>query len=142
MLAPIDQQVGDFSFAVPLRAIDHLSVRGCDTTLTLLATKTVEPDDPYMAAHFPGFTIFPGVFILEGLRQGVITALGKRNKQLPEIRTVRSLHFSAPLLAGDQMTLEAVIEKGSGEHTFEVKASCRRRDGVTAAQLKVEFAYA
>jgi 3-hydroxyacyl-[acyl-carrier-protein] dehydratase len=134
-------EIGVLGFAAPLRAIDHLVVREHEGKLTLQATKTITADDPYMAAHFPNCTIFPGVFILEGLRQGVICALGECGERLPEIRTVRSLRFSAPLLPGDRMIMDATIEPGSREHSFEVVASCRRDDGATTAHLKVEFDY-
>ena len=133
--------VRDFSFAAPLSAIDHLEVHEHEGRLTFQATKTITANDPHMEAHFPDFTIFPGVFILEGLRQGVISALGEFEGLLPEIHSVRALHFSAPLLPGDQMSLDAIIEPASTENSFEVVACCRRNDGAIAARLKVEFGY-
>ena len=41
----------------------------------------------------------------------------------------------APLLAGDTFTLEASVGPASADGVFRVSASCRRGDGVTAAEL-------
>lgn len=141
MRFPAGQKLCEKNFAAPLCALDHLEVHENEGNLTFRGTKIIAADDPYMAAHFPDFTIFPGVFILEALRQGVIAALGECHGILPEIRTVRSLHFSAPLLPGDEMILDATMERASGQDSFEAVATCRRKDGTAAARLKVEFGY-
>lgn len=130
MTLPIDRP------AAPLRAVDDVRVERRDGALVVRATKTIDAADPYLAGHFPGFTIFPGVFTLEALRQAVMAALDDGGAELPEILRVRSMRFLAPLLAGDELTLEAVVMPLG--QAFAVDARCWRRDGVLAAQLKAE----
>ena len=65
-------------YAAPLRAVDRVEVGTRDGTLTVLAGKDIRADDRYQAAHFPGNPIYPGVFVLETVRQAVIAALGER----------------------------------------------------------------
>jgi 3-hydroxyacyl-[acyl-carrier-protein] dehydratase len=131
----------DLLFASPLRAIDRISVEARNSGLTLYATKTIHAMDPYLSGHFPEFIIYPGVFIIEGLRQAVAAALGESEGRLPEITALPSIRFLAPLFPGDTMTLEATLKQISEGAPFEVCACCRRNDGVTVAQLRVEFGY-
>jgi 3-hydroxyacyl-[acyl-carrier-protein] dehydratase len=128
-------------FAAPLHAIESVSVERCEGKLRVHATKEIKATDPYMAGHFPGFVIFPGVFIIESLRQLVVTALGDLEGILPEILTLRSVRFLAPVLPGDSISLDAAIGPVPDRKSFEIEAFCRRSDGVTAAVLKVEFGY-
>jgi len=36
----------------------------------------VDAADPHLASHFPGALIYPGVFVIESVRQAVGTGLG------------------------------------------------------------------
>ena len=128
-------------FAAPLRAVDDISVTTTNAGLALTAWKHVDPDDPYLSGHFPGFTIFPGVFAIESLRQAAAFALGERDGVLPDLVAVRSVRFLAPLLAGDTMTLEAVVSRVDEAASFAVEAACRRSDGTVSCRLSVEMRY-
>jgi len=128
-------------FAAPLLAIDRIEVSGREGILTLSAIKKIDAKAPYLAGHFPNFAIFPGIFIIEGLRQAVAAALGEIDGLLPEIRTLRSVRFMAPLLPGDSMRLDATLVPSSDGISWEVEARCARNDGVTAARMKLEFCY-
>lgn len=134
-------EIDALPFAAPLRAIDHISIQNSASKLTLRATKMIDAKDPYMSGHFPDFIIFPGIFIIEGLRQAVALTLSMLEGVLPEIITLRSVRFTAPLLPGDRMTLDATIGPMSEKKSFEVEARCERSDGVMAAHLKIEFQY-
>jgi 3-hydroxyacyl-[acyl-carrier-protein] dehydratase len=129
------------SFAAPLRAIDHVTLERFEGGFKLRAATLVCAGEPYLAGHFPGFAIFPGVFLLEALRQAVVFALGESQGRLPDISNVRSLRFVAPVLPGDLIELHATVEPVTASGPFEVDAECRRADGVTAARFKVEFQY-
>lgn len=128
-------------FAAPLRAVDHVVVDRRDGAMTIHASKLVDADDPYMRGHFPDFTIYPGVFIIESVRQAVATALGPRDGLMPDIVTINSVRFLAPALEGQLLTLEAVVDAPVADGTFRVAAQCKRGDGVTAARLDLEFRY-
>lgn len=126
-------------FATPIAAPDSLETdRDDDGRLVVRATTSVDASDPYLEGHFPGFTIFPGVFVVEAVRFAVALALGGE-PELAELRAVRSARFSAPLLAGDTLGLEAVVTAAGEPGAVHVKASCTRSDGVTAATVEAEM---
>jgi 3-hydroxymyristoyl/3-hydroxydecanoyl-(acyl carrier protein) dehydratase len=128
----------DLAFAAPLVAVDEVTVVSGEDMLRLRATKRVTAGDPYMAAHFPSLTVFPGVFILEAVRQAVVLATGGADPSALEVLQVRSARFLAPMLAGDLMTMEAAVGL-SGEGRYHVDATCWREDGVTAAKVRLEL---
>jgi 3-hydroxyacyl-[acyl-carrier-protein] dehydratase len=125
-------------FAAPLVAVDDVTVTTSDTGLALRATKLIRADDPYMAAHFPSMTVFPGVFIIEAVRQAVMIALGAQEPG-PEIRQVRSARFVAPLFAGDTLSMQASATRSDDGGSLSVDAECWRGDGVTAARVRLEM---
>jgi 3-hydroxyacyl-[acyl-carrier-protein] dehydratase len=126
--------VGDLPFAAPLLAVQDVRVAKADDRLVVHASKRVDARDPYMEGHFPSLVIYPGVFIVETLRQAVALAVGGP----AEIARLRSVRFLAPLFADDTLTLEATVRPGPGAR-LEVDAVCHRGDGRMAARLKLEM---
>lgn len=94
-----------------------------------------------MSSHFPGFTVYPGVFILEGLRQTVLSTLAESDGcDAPEVTAVRRLRFLAPILEGDTLRWSATISSAPGvEGAFAVAAEFRRADGRIAATAEIEL---
>ena len=138
------------AYAAPLIALDDLSVTRADGGLiTISAAKKVSAADPYLEGHFPGGAIYPGVFILESLRQALIAAVGSAGGPLPRVTRIRSLRFLTPLADGDQLRMEITVRTGPGHLpgtvpgrlSFLATARCARGDGTPAATLKVEFEY-
>jgi 3-hydroxymyristoyl/3-hydroxydecanoyl-(acyl carrier protein) dehydratase len=125
-----------YARASPLQAIDDVTVSDFGIDVTLSATTDIDASDPHLRAHFPGFPIFPGVFILESLRQAVARAVP--DGPPPDITAVRSLRFLAPLLAGDRMELMGTVHS-STDGSLRVTARAVRRDGTVAARLNVDF---
>lgn len=121
--------------AAPLHAVERIE----DTidkagVLTLRAVKTINATDPYMAGHFPGFTIYPGVFILETVAQAAAAALGE------PVRIVRvsSMRFTAPLCAEDVLVVDSSVRALQTPGEWFVDASCRRLDGTDSARIKLD----
>jgi 3-hydroxyacyl-[acyl-carrier-protein] dehydratase len=129
--------VRGLGFAAPLLAVDEVRMARREGALRLRATKRITSGDPYMAAHFPTLTVFPGVFIVEAVRQAVVLSLGAVADGL-EILRVRSARFLAPMLAGDLMTLEAALDERE-RGRYHVNATCWRDDGVTTAKIRLEM---
>jgi 3-hydroxyacyl-[acyl-carrier-protein] dehydratase len=127
-------EVGDPPFAAPLRAVQDVRVAVADDRFVVRASKRIDAGDPYMEGHFPSLVVYPGVFIVETLRQAVALAVGGP----AEIARLRSVRFLAPLFADDTLTLEATVRPGPGA-TLEVDARCHRGDGRMAARLKLEM---
>nr|BFE59205.1 hypothetical protein GCM10020063_037310 [Dactylosporangium thailandense] len=129
--------------AAPLRAADRIDVIAGDLrrddVLTVRAAKLVDPSDPYLPGHFPGLTLFPGVFLLETLRQTVVGVLGEDRGALPELIRLRSLRCLAPLRAGEWFTLTCTLTRHDDGHRADGRFE--RGDGVRAATVRADYGY-
>jgi 3-hydroxymyristoyl/3-hydroxydecanoyl-(acyl carrier protein) dehydratase len=144
-------------YAAPLEAVDEVTVAQRDGRLVVSASKDVTVTGPYLEAHFPGRTVYPGVFILETVCQAVATALGERDGRLPELTAVTSMRFVGAVHPGDRLLVEATIEEGPIEEgpieegpieegtagaPLRVAAQCWRTEvGAEVARLALEFGY-
>ncbi|MEV6304163.1 FabA/FabZ family ACP-dehydratase [Actinoplanes sp. NPDC051861] len=110
------------------------TTRGDDdgATVRLVTRLTVDPDDPHLRGHFPGLTVLPGVFVIDAMCQ----ALAEHGNLL--LREVSNVRFLAPLLAGDELTLD-ITAVPAGDGSWAVRAQGRRRDGTTTARIKAVF---
>ena len=91
--------------AVPLRAVDEVAAEPNEQGWVIRARKAVVAHDPYLAGHFPAATIYPGVFVIESVRQAVASGLGAAC----DIVSVRSARFLVPLTPGDILVLHATV---------------------------------
>jgi 3-hydroxyacyl-[acyl-carrier-protein] dehydratase len=122
------------SAASPLRAVDSVEQVTLEPgTLALRATKTVKAADPYMAGHFPGHTIYPGVFILESVVQAAAAALATPVR----IACVRSVRFTAPLHDADVLTVDCAVRALQSSRAWLLEACCQRQDGVLCARVRL-----
>lgn len=132
-------------YAAPLRAMDGLRVTTCRGDLLVSAWKVIVADDPYLPGHFPDQPIYPGVFIVETVRQAVTTALGEPAGAVPRLAAVRSVRFLAPLRPGDELRVEATVRTAGVRPDTGVaigsEARCCRTDGTEVARLTLEFRY-
>jgi 3-hydroxyacyl-[acyl-carrier-protein] dehydratase len=129
------------SYAAPLRAVDSSEAQPQSDRLLITATKSVVDTDPYLSAHFPGRTVYPGVFIVEGVRQAVIAALGPRDGVLPELSAVHSLRFLGAMHPGECLCIVATAEPADEGGSHRVEATGRRPDGAVVARLTLSFSY-
>lgn len=67
----------------------------------VVGTAVVEPTEPLLAGHYPGFAILPGVCLVE-LAQRTVAA-----GEPGALEAVDSARFLAPVLPGDTVTIEA-----------------------------------
>jgi 3-hydroxyacyl-[acyl-carrier-protein] dehydratase len=130
-------------FAAPLSAVDRVEVlrRDDGRAVELSADKAIDPKDPYMPAHFPGFTIYPGVFIVETVLQAVALAGGASDHHVPTIASVRHLRFLAPLLRNDTLSCSVSITPVEPPELHDVVAQVRRGDGRVAARMDCEIRF-
>jgi 3-hydroxyacyl-[acyl-carrier-protein] dehydratase len=129
------------AYAMPLRAVDQVQVTRDGEQLSITATKEITVDDPYLAAHFPDRTVYPGVFIVETLRQAVVAALGERDGVLPEIVAVHTLRLVGAVHPGDRLCLAATVHPSETDGAIRVEAHCRRPDDYAVARMVLEFRY-
>lgn len=74
------------------------------------AIKNVTVNEPVFTGHFPGYSIFPGVLILEALAQasGILGFKSVENKKDGEMflfASIDNARFKKPVLPGDTMHL-------------------------------------
>ncbi|MET7294788.1 hypothetical protein ABZS79_22115 [Streptomyces griseoloalbus] len=121
------------AYAAPLRAVDRIEVLSEGPEARLVLHKTVNPDDPYMAGHFPGLTLLPAVFVLEALRQAVTTLVGADEPL--NLLEVRSGRWLAPMQGGDEIRLDVTVTP-AGDGRRLVTADGVRQDGTPVAAVK------
>lgn len=121
-------------YAAPLAACDQVAVAPVPPGWRVTGRTRIRGDGPYLAAHFPGLTIFPGVFVLEAVVQAVGQALGDRAGRPLRLAELGSLRLRTPLFPGDWLCLRAEVVPES-DRSVVVRAGCRRDDGVPAAGL-------
>ncbi len=131
------------AYAMPVAACDRVTVSEQDGTRRISALLRIRADAPYLPDHFPGFTIFPGVFILESVVQATARAFGERAGRHLRPCAVLSLRFLVPLVPGDDLHVAAEateVPAPTDEAAYRVlvSADCRRGDGVRVATVTVE----
>jgi 3-hydroxyacyl-[acyl-carrier-protein] dehydratase len=104
--------------------------------------KNVSMAEEYLADHFPGFPVLPGVMMLEAAVQAsawlVRHTLGFRHSVivLKEARGVRYGTFVSP---GQTLVVQAeAVEIGEGRSDFKIKGTV---GGATAIQARLELAH-
>jgi UDP-3-O-[3-hydroxymyristoyl] N-acetylglucosamine deacetylase/3-hydroxyacyl-[acyl-carrier-protein] dehydratase len=108
---------------------------------TIYGIKNVTVTEPYFAGHVPGYSIMPGVIILESMGQlGAILVLKHlaREKKLPVLVGVEKAKFRKPVLPGDQMEIMVKIvnlHKKYGKLRGEVRV-----DGQLTTEAEMTFA--
>ena len=107
----------------------------------VVARKTVRPDEWYLAGHFPGRPIMPGVIMVEALAQaGAVAVLAEEENRgkLALFAGIDDVRFKRIVEPGDELELECRLEAvrgaiGKGKATAKV-------DGELAARGTLTFA--
>ena len=98
----------------------------------VVGTKNISFNEPIFQGHFPGFSIYPGVLIIETMAQvGSFSMypylahdLENLTKDLQTILVgVDAVRFRKPVIPGDTLRIETVVSKCRGKlWVFEAKA--------------------
>ena len=112
-------------------------VDGCEPGVRVRARYRVTGAEPFLAGHFPGNPIFPGVLQLEALAQaGAIAVLADARfaGRLPLFGGVEDVRFRRLVKPGDVLELAVDIERlsarggwGRGVASVEGAECCRAR---------------
>ena len=83
----------------------------------VVARKTVRPDEWYLAGHFPGRPVMPGVLIVEAMAQaGAVAVLAQEENRgrLALFAGIDGVRFKRIVEPGDELTLSCEIESVRG----------------------------
>jgi 3-hydroxymyristoyl/3-hydroxydecanoyl-(acyl carrier protein) dehydratase len=102
----------------------------------IVAERTLRPDEPQFAGHFPGRPIMPGVLIAEALAQTsglliglseMISASAPPEKPKVFFLAVTNIKFTHPAVPGDVLVLRATSDRQfAALHRFNVEATAGR----------------
>jgi 3-hydroxyacyl-[acyl-carrier-protein] dehydratase len=102
-----------------------------------VGTYRVTGDEAFLAGHFPGNPVFPGVIQLEALAQtGAIAVLADERfaGRLPLFGGVEEVRFRRMVVPGDELRLDVTMERlsskggwGVGEATVDGATTCKAR---------------
>ena len=119
----------------PFRFVD--AVDSCEPGIEASGRWQVTGDEPWLAGHFPGRPVVPGVLQLEALAQvGAVALLAHPDfaDRLPLFGGVEDVRFRRQVLPGDELTLLVTIEQlsarggwGRGVASVGGAESCRAR---------------
>jgi len=107
----------------------------------VVARKTVRPDEWYLAGHFPGRPVMPGVLIVEAMAQtGAVAVLSQEENRgrLALFAGIDDVRFKRIVEPGDELELECVIDTvrgpiGRGKATAKVGDELVARGTLTFA---------
>lgn len=127
--------VGLLPHRPPFRFVDE--VAECRPGESARATWRVTGDEAFLAGHFPGNPVVPGVIQLEALAQaGAIAVLADERYagKLPLFGGVEKVRFRRIVRPGDVLSLDVALERlsarggwGSGRATVDGQVACEGR---------------
>lgn len=138
---PADGWVSLLPHRPPFRFVDDVVSVAPGESIS--ARYSVTGDEAFLAGHFPGNPVFPGVIQLEALAQaGAIALLADERYagKLPLFGGVESVRFRRMVKPGDTLALDVTLERLSSRGGWG--AAVATVDGATTCQAKLFFAIA
>ena len=110
----------------PIKFVDSYSMSPPDT---LIAEYTIPENHPVFEGHFPHISVWPGVYLIEGMNQAAgLHALNlaekisnsdiDQTKIITFVTSVDKVKFRQPCFPGDKLEYNAVLVKERSGHLF------------------------
>jgi len=118
----------------PFVLIDRVLSMDGETSLTAL--KNVSVNEPFFPGHFPGHPVMPGVLQLEAMAQAAGILLLKKGSAEGKVAFFMSadkVKFRKPVVPGDQLIIEAVLDKVRGNKLATAKVECKVGEKVVSS---------
>lgn len=112
-----------------------------DSPDRIVAVKAVTAAEEYLADHFPGFPVLPGVFMVEAMVQAARRLLEGRGRSRMVLGGVRALRYGSFVRPGESLRVEVSVdrEQGDGEVSFRGTGSVIRSDGTSETAVSGRF---
>ncbi|MEB3284031.1 MAG: 3-hydroxyacyl-ACP dehydratase FabZ [Candidatus Sericytochromatia bacterium] len=113
---PLEAALASLPHRPPFKFLDRLLV--LEPQQRAVGMKLIRADDPYLAGHFPGLPVMPGVLIVEALAQLAVCLEGKGRDEgggLPLLVGIDNCRFRRPVGPGDEVRLEVVAKRRRGQ---------------------------
>jgi 3-hydroxyacyl-[acyl-carrier-protein] dehydratase len=88
----------------------------------IVAVKQVSLAEEYLADHFPGFPVLPGVLMVEAMVQAARLMLAARTDQRLVLREVKQFKFGNMVRPGEKLVVEVTLHSAEPDGSFTCKA--------------------
>ena len=125
----------------PFRFVDSVDI--CEPGRRIVARWRTTGEEPWLAGHFPGRPVVPGVLQIEALAQaGAIAVLAHPDHigRLPLLGGVEAARFPRMVEPGDELRLDVEIERLGGRGGWGLAAASV--DGTTTCRARLFFVLA
>ena len=110
---------------------------------SVTAVKNVSSAEEYLADHFPGFAVLPGVMMVEALVQAgawLIRATDDFKDSVVLLRQARAVKFNNFVRPGQTLTVNLTIHsRGDGETTLKAAGDVAGQNAVSARLTLAHF---
>lgn len=100
------------------RLVDRMVT--CDRDRAV-ALKSVSIAEEYLADHFPGFPVLPGVFMIEAMVQAAREVLRCRGHPRFVLGGVRALRYGSFVRPGETLRVDVTLERSEGDDRYHFK---------------------
>jgi len=110
---------------------------------SITAIKNLSSAEEYLADHFPGFAVMPGVMMVETLVQAgawLLRATDDFKDSVVLLKQARAVKFNNFVRPGQTLTVQLSLHsRGEGEATFKASGDVEGQNAVSARLTLVHF---